>query len=265
MLFPTLSATELNLVVEKVSPPAVTKRLVKEMQNVFHNIDKKLTGKCDVYALCHGCKQEKSLLPFLTHVNMRRFVPGQKVTLQTWLTACFKKSPWAKNLQQVLKWSKPLLEEQIEEIEKLFNYYDKDGSGTLTIDEVHQMGPLGLSQEEMNEMYEDIDFDGDGEVTLAEFLRFYERFWDAHQDKEMESKMRRKDAERHSKGGNKLHSASQSHSVFDMKRGKDEGHLGAQMSLHRHFRSKYAKKNEVTPIPDHVLQQVSLSTGPNDF
>ncbi|XP_075254237.1 uncharacterized protein LOC142345781 isoform X3 [Convolutriloba macropyga] len=76
---------------------------------------------------------------------------------------------------------KNLTEEQIEEFRKAFNFrqkilkriFDKDGDGNVSTDELGKvMRELGQnpSEDELQEMIEEIDKDGNGEIDFDEFL-----------------------------------------------------------------------------------------------
>lgn len=52
-----------------------------------------------------------------------------------------------------------------------FRTLDADNSGTLTITEIRSaFNELSLSEEEVNGIFERIDFNGDGEINYTEFL-----------------------------------------------------------------------------------------------
>lgn len=54
-----------------------------------------------------------------------------------------------------------------------FAYFDKDGSGTISRDELRQClqsEDFSMTEEEINTMLEGVDADGDGEVDYQEFI-----------------------------------------------------------------------------------------------
>jgi calmodulin len=58
------------------------------------------------------------------------------------------------------------------EVMDAFRVFDSDGSGTITSKELRQiMNSLGekLTQEEVDEMINEADTDGDGEINFKEF------------------------------------------------------------------------------------------------
>jgi calmodulin len=70
--------------------------------------------------------------------------------------------------------SAQLSEEQIEEFKEAFSVFDKDGDGTITLDELSiVMKSLGrnATREELKAMIAEVDDDGSGEIEFDEFLR----------------------------------------------------------------------------------------------
>mmetsp|Transcript_44859 Transcript_44859/g.71619 ORF Transcript_44859/g.71619 Transcript_44859/m.71619 type:complete len:205 (+) Transcript_44859:71-685(+) len=66
-----------------------------------------------------------------------------------------------------------LTEEQIEEFKEAFRLFDKDGSGTISNDELGTvMRSLGQnpSDQELTDLVEEVDIDGNGEIDFQEFL-----------------------------------------------------------------------------------------------
>ena len=65
-----------------------------------------------------------------------------------------------------------LLQDPEDEMQKAFRVFDEDDSGTITADELRTtMGRLGvkLSDLEVEDMIEECDTDGDGEISYPEF------------------------------------------------------------------------------------------------
>lgn len=66
-----------------------------------------------------------------------------------------------------------LTQDQLRSLKEVFLTYDKDGSGTLTIDEfVNGLKPLGKppTSSEIEDVIHVIDQDGDGEIDYLEFV-----------------------------------------------------------------------------------------------
>ncbi|KXJ24804.1 Calmodulin [Exaiptasia diaphana] len=66
-----------------------------------------------------------------------------------------------------------LTEEQKNELQEAFSLFDKDGSGTISNEELEVvMKSLGQnpSEEELQKMIREVDADGNGEVDFEEFL-----------------------------------------------------------------------------------------------
>ena len=72
-----------------------------------------------------------------------------------------------------------LTDKQHVELEQLFELYDTDGSGSITMDElVAHFSNLGFSEEDNAHMFRMFDRDGGGSVDLVEFKRFYRSVFD---------------------------------------------------------------------------------------
>ena len=68
--------------------------------------------------------------------------------------------------------------DKIHEYQEAFNLFDKDHSGTISVDEIAKiMKNFGnpLSKDEVREMIKDIDTSGDGELDFNEFITLMER------------------------------------------------------------------------------------------
>ena len=66
-----------------------------------------------------------------------------------------------------------LSEDQINECRETFKMFDKDGDGTITAKELGiVMRQLGLNptEDDLLEMIQEVDEDGNGEIEFAEFL-----------------------------------------------------------------------------------------------
>ncbi|KAH0682865.1 hypothetical protein KY289_020617 [Solanum tuberosum] len=60
--------------------------------------------------------------------------------------------------------------EREENLVSAFSFFDKDGSGYITIDELqHACKEFGLSELNLDEMIKDIDQDNDGQIDYGEF------------------------------------------------------------------------------------------------
>merc|ERR1711893_267755 len=67
-----------------------------------------------------------------------------------------------------------LTEEQIAEFKEAFSLFDKDGDGTITTKELGTvMRSLGQnpSEDELQDMVNEVDIDGNGEIDFEEFLQ----------------------------------------------------------------------------------------------
>ncbi|CAI2377112.1 unnamed protein product [Moneuplotes crassus] len=66
-----------------------------------------------------------------------------------------------------------LSETQLEEFKEAFSLFDKDGDGTVDTNELGQvMRTLGQNptEAELNEMIQEVDVDGNGEIDFEEFV-----------------------------------------------------------------------------------------------
>ncbi len=69
-------------------------------------------------------------------------------------------------------------EEQRKEYKEAFDMFDKDGSGHISVEEIHRvMKNMGneMSKEEIKSMISDLDQDGSGEIDFEEFITFMQR------------------------------------------------------------------------------------------
>ncbi|KAG4436631.1 EF-hand [Leptodontidium sp. 2 PMI_412] len=63
-----------------------------------------------------------------------------------------------------------------DEMRSAFNVFDKDGSGTISVDELGQlMKTFGenLSDEDLKVMIQEVDKNGDGHIDYQEFVNFF--------------------------------------------------------------------------------------------
>lgn len=66
-----------------------------------------------------------------------------------------------------------LNEDQVNECKETFKMFDRDGDGTITEKELGiVMRQLGLNptEDELKEMIDEVDDDGNGEISFPEFL-----------------------------------------------------------------------------------------------
>uniref|UniRef100_A0A0D9Y176 EF-hand domain-containing protein n=1 Tax=Leersia perrieri TaxID=77586 RepID=A0A0D9Y176_9ORYZ len=69
-------------------------------------------------------------------------------------------------------------QEQISELREAFSFFDKDGDGCITLEELDTVvRSLGQNptREELAEMIRDVDADGNGTIEFAEFLALMAR------------------------------------------------------------------------------------------
>ncbi|XP_071160618.1 calmodulin-like isoform X3 [Mytilus edulis] len=94
-------------------------------------------------------------------------------------------------LRGILK-AERLSEEQKKEIKELFDLFDVDKSGTVSLDELAKIvRGLGSNptEAELKEMFAEVDKDGSGNIDIDEFTTYYATsFIDKHHDQEEELK-----------------------------------------------------------------------------
>jgi len=68
-------------------------------------------------------------------------------------------------------------EEREKGLKEAFKVFDKDGSGTLSADELREImtekGKMRLTHQEVDEMISEVDRDKDGKLNYAEFVRIF--------------------------------------------------------------------------------------------
>ena len=65
----------------------------------------------------------------------------------------------------------PYNEEDIENLQKIFSLFDKDGSGTIDIADMHElMQSLGKSKQEARAIVSAVDANSDDRITFDEFI-----------------------------------------------------------------------------------------------
>ena len=66
-----------------------------------------------------------------------------------------------------------LSQEMIEDLKEAFSLFDKDGSGSISADELYlvlKSQGANPTKEEVKKLVDSIDLDGNGEIDLYEFL-----------------------------------------------------------------------------------------------
>ncbi|KAL4237820.1 hypothetical protein ACF0H5_002532 [Mactra antiquata] len=83
----------------------------------------------------------------------------------------------SRNSKEKEKEKEKLTEEQIAEFRLAFSVFDKDGDGTISTNELSNvlknMGQ-NLTDEDLDEMIQEVDEDGNGEIDFDEFLTMME-------------------------------------------------------------------------------------------
>ena len=63
-----------------------------------------------------------------------------------------------------------------EKLEATFKMFDKDGSGTITADEIKSVLGKAVDKKLLEEMVKEVDENGDGEISLVEFKEMMLKF-----------------------------------------------------------------------------------------
>ena len=66
-----------------------------------------------------------------------------------------------------------------EKLKAAFNMFDKDGSGTISHDEIRQVftfdGPNSMTKKEVDQIIKEVDVNGDGEIDFDEFVQMMKK------------------------------------------------------------------------------------------
>ena len=91
--------------------------------------------------------------------------------------------------QAMPEYKAPKTEEELEEFKDAFSLFDKDGDGTITAKEIgHVMKSMGIhfTDKDLQDMMDEVDTDGSGEVDFDEFVDLMARKrGDAQQEEEI--------------------------------------------------------------------------------
>jgi calmodulin len=159
-------------------------------QVMFLQLDKNRDGEVDILELASGLKTlhvtltQEQLLAFRDDmdvgkngaVSLDEFLMAVKVRMKLQATIDASDPNVAKTdaaWTAVLKGAEKNPGAWAERVGNMFSKFDADGSGTIDIKELGSgLASLGvvLDSSQLRAFREDIDFDGDGEISLPEFL-----------------------------------------------------------------------------------------------
>lgn len=180
-MFPKCPPQQIKAVIEDLYGPTVNKEHVEKLTELFEELDMdNFDGKVNLKLFVAEAKEQKQLEPLVRKSIMKE---DKDVTFPVLLTELFSRTH--KHLMpQLLSWAaeKPvrfLSADQMSDLERIFDRYDKDGSGFILLDELKQHSErLGLVKEDYENVFKHFDENADQRITLREFRRFYRDIWD---------------------------------------------------------------------------------------
>ena len=129
-----------------------------ELQKAFRQLDTNSDGKLSRDELIEGYRQ---ILGDLAEVEVDRILKiadsdgSGEIDYSEWVVATTDKKRLLSN----------------EKLETAFNLFDKDGSGTISANEVREVLGVGKNIDEKiwNDIVMEVDANGDGEISFSEF------------------------------------------------------------------------------------------------
>eukprot|EP01006_Ploeotia_vitrea_P061360 TRINITY_DN77874_c0_g1_i1.p1 TRINITY_DN77874_c0_g1~~TRINITY_DN77874_c0_g1_i1.p1 ORF type:complete len:725 (+),score=387.29 TRINITY_DN77874_c0_g1_i1:126-2177(+) len=103
-----------------------------------------------------------------------------KVGLREFLYEMFRRN-YGDEIQRIVRDAVPvrvLTYEEQKELEKLFASIDSDGSESISLDELKEhVAQMGLTEDDCADLFDMFDRDGDADITMHEFKKFYRSVW----------------------------------------------------------------------------------------
>jgi len=194
-LFPMASPANIRHMMSEVSAIDITKKDIQLLQKVFEWLDDDFDGLVPFNTFITHLKSNAHDLgkPYARDYQPSRMSVAlmdedtRLLTFAECVHELFAKSH-AHMMGEIKKWLTnmdvpALTDKQHIELEQLFQLYDKDGSGTIEMDELRgHFTSLGFSEEDNARMFRMFDRDGGGEVDLTEFKRFYRSVYESRYD-----------------------------------------------------------------------------------
>jgi Ca2+-binding EF-hand superfamily protein len=152
------------------------------MLELFQDCDTHFRGRVKYDTVMKVMMKNSNLVALIGKYKYSKQWAKRAVTFRELLIHLFGRSH-AKNLHQILKWSKQpkpslLTAEQKDSIRRLYQDYDSDQDGRITLSEVRRhLKTNGFTKHDGDELFAHFDGDGDDTVTYQEFEMFYTAAW----------------------------------------------------------------------------------------
>jgi len=184
LIHPSLPKWDLEYIISACQFKLVPDTLILKIKSVFDELDTAFDGKVKLGQLLALLAPSTRLAEYTTihPLSLKSAEYNQYVTLHQLYQYLFEKTHRSQLLQimKVGRQSAPLTVEQKQDLISLFNLYDSDGSGTIDFDEMKQSAlslAQSLSDDEIQILFDQFDFDKDKKITIKEFTQFYRNCW----------------------------------------------------------------------------------------
>jgi len=137
----------------------VSSQDIQHLKRVFESIDKNGDGNITLKELKDGLKDVKNKEELMAIMEGADTDGSGTINYTEFIAATMEQNMYLKE----------------ENLRNAFRMFDKDGSGKISIDEMKQA--LGAevegqtdNEDEWNQLIEEVDIDGDGEIDFEEFI-----------------------------------------------------------------------------------------------
>mmetsp|Transcript_36721 Transcript_36721/g.58985 ORF Transcript_36721/g.58985 Transcript_36721/m.58985 type:complete len:181 (-) Transcript_36721:688-1230(-) len=161
------------------------KREVLKLKEVFDDADKDGSGEIEANELQHSLKKTNLGEEAVNMFKSMDRDGSKKIDFSEYLRVYYRYAA-TEEIKEMMLWAYPikeerkvevktLSEEQQAEIKSIFVLYDTNNNGTLEKKElIDALSATGYDDDEIEEMFEDFDQDGDNQIDFEEFCKMLE-------------------------------------------------------------------------------------------